>query len=541
MQYTLGDSFVDRAAAAAIAASQVPTVATIPFQRAAAAAIEKANEVTGTAQYQTATSGVMANQIVPNGAGFAVTPQSAQAYRRLSLVVRSKKVGTHEMWPNGKRFYPDQAINALVTDPVLMRRTMYDYSWVEMTGHATCTFCHWVNYTDHLLTFNYQDPARYFASLESEYDYKAFLSLLKLRRSAGVESAFPGTYDVLAKNFVGVLSAYIPQVAVKAGFTMGLPKYIPIGLPIMGKQPFNPFTDASYLGDIRGVWVKSMFSASPLMLTQKSAIDPEKISADIIGKLRYAPYIDYAVNHAAFVDQVFRFRERVLAFALHETGKMLDWTQLEDLDTLVTLSNYIAQQGMAPYNEIKKDEFVDIYDHDKILTPEQKKVNFDNADIVRVMYGNGKYDDADVQRLLVLQYEAAILIFLVNQPKYFGRIIQLGDHANVLRENNIPAFQSDPFRNPFLVFDLAASKAAGKPIYKNIAAAQAQIPAERAAVSTEFIPLAALEKAPDAWAQYVRTSQGGGVYASKAVAEKSSAPWVLAALAAAGGLYLMNR
>ena len=484
----------------------------------------------------------MANRsIVPSGAGFGVAPQSIKAYERLVLTQKSKVAGIHEMWPGGKNYYPHEAFSFMVNDPSVARRTAYDYTWMEMTGHSISNLHQWVKYTVHSVSFSYQDAARYFATLESEYDYKQFLSLLKLRRSAGVESAYPGTYNYIHTPPIPLVKQFVKVAEMPGTFTLGVPAMNPAGLPVIAKIPFNPFKDGKYLGDMRRNWEKGAVASGGLVAVGTSKHDPEKIDTDELTRLLNSKYLDYDTNHAAFVDQAFRFRERVLAFALHETGKMLDWAQLEDLDALVTLSNYIAAQGAAPYTEIGKDEFIDVYFGNKNLTLNQMPVNFSTtADKISVA-GFGIFSIPDILRM---QYESAILIFLLNQPKYFGRLIQLGDHNAVLRENNIPSFQQDPWRNPFLVFDLAASKAAGKPIYKDTAAALASKPAESRIVTSEFIPLSAMEKAPEAWARYVRTSQGGGVYTSefaKTGAGTSAAPWILAAIAAAGGFYLMNR
>lgn len=454
---------------------------------------------------------------------FTAAPENIDTYKTIFPVVRNWKIGSCEQWPGGKEYYPKNAFEFLRNTKHFVRKTIYDDSLISLYGYSVGPASLWVEYFAKGITFNYHPAANYFSTLKTTYDCADFLTLLKLHRSAGVETipsyssiktvspfyknVFPDAYDSLPNSIV---MAFGPQ-------------------PQVVKDRYNPYVDTEYLKRMNVARVADAWATANIV--QAAAHNPDHIDIPAIQAVENIPYDGYQYA-PAFFDEVSRYRERVLLHGIRLVQDLLYTAQTESQTLVSDLVTAFITEGETPLYEIDKSALLNV-------------ASLDGTAFIKQAIPI--YLSSSIRSYLRMQYEAAIWFYLANQEKYGARLANLSDPNAILGESGGGTFQTDPWRNPFLIFDKEKTMASKTltPTFTDMACHLAQKPVDKTTITDDLVRLPDFQNASKYLTKFLRQPVAG-TFSYKSPFEKegagtTGAPWVLAAIAAAGAFYFMNK
>lgn len=479
------------------------------------------------------------------GASPSTTVEGWERYARVNRKVYVSTIAQHT--PFGKKYYLHDALRLIIEKGWVPANTLESIKIAAtQSGNVKGFTSH--QFDAEMVRADYYPWDTYINSLNYEYDPEKFLNLLLLHESAGLyagKNSASLIFDMTAilndPTSDPVIKGYPPSVNLLgysgSHWTMFAGKQDPIHW-----YDYNPMThptDGHY-----------------------KAKD-DKLDIPSIAQYQWPEYrgADHA-KIAAFLLNLSRFRERVLARVLGQTFFMLDVAKLTDEDTVKTMYQVFTNEPYAIYGKIDKSVYCDISttgDYRTAPPPYQdwfkkqvknttETISWDNFRNVRLRFtGNsGKVYSLSIPDYLKIQFESVIWLLICNLNKLEGRIAQLQDNTAQLKAQSPLPWILDPWENPFLLYDAEMSAKVNKAMFKNKATSAAQQPPELLShVESVAVPQFYMAQAPAIAARYRRTTQlpGGANVSLDDLTKKNQGftPAILAAAAAAAIGYLATR
>jgi hypothetical protein len=178
-------------------------------------------------------------------------------------------------------------------------------------------------------------------------------------------------------------------------------------------------------------------------------------------------------SYSVLLNRIVPEIKRILSQHVQITVKYSDTHSKKFTNTLAPFAipaDTVIPEILKPYT--KDAVFADISRAMPVFTLQEmeayKKQAENDAGIAKV------YSDAHYMPIKIFDIKSAILgmtaqamrVIAMNITKAEGRISQLSDPASKLTRTET---QTDPFKNPFLVYNAQKSNEAGEPIYENLA------------------------------------------------------------------------